>query len=192
MKRFLVCAFLALGFPPTVFAANDLVPIVELGTKFHTGPSGTSLTGSRGYSLNLRAEQGSGIFRAQAAASIEYSGGNATIGSDSTNYHLGGMGFHLGGSVFPFPSGGMQPFLIASGIVSAQMLKLVGSSETARALSQSLAFGFEAGAGVDIHFGSDHGTAVRVRACYRSQSATLAGMSGFDLSGFSLVLGVAY
>lgn len=187
------CA-LASGSAWAAGAGAPASPAVELGTRSFSGPNtatGTvgNLSNSRGYFANFRAENRKGIFRMNAAAQFEFASGTAgvTAPTASDAYSMYGGAFFPGFFVYPFEQGRMQPFLGAAGLVGWYIMNL------SNAYTQSLSFGYEATAGVDLAVGGGAGRIYRLRSSFASHSGSLGGnTSGVSLSSFNLSIGVAY
>lgn len=168
-------------------------PALELGYKFFNGPNVASgsqgnLQGSSAYVLNFRAENRSNVVRIHAAAQFEYASGSGPL--DATNkssYSMYGAAFLPGFYVYPFQDGRVMPFIGASGIAGWYMMN------ASSVYTQSLSFGYEIGAGVDMKFGTGNARTYRVRSAFTNHSASLgSNTSGISLNGFMLSLGVAY
>jgi hypothetical protein len=172
-------------------AAN---PALELGYKFFNGPNTASgsqgnLQGSSAYVLNFRAENRRNVIRIHTAAQFEYASGSAPISSStaSDSYTMYGAAFLPGFYVYPFREGRVMPFIGASGIAGWYMMNV------SNAYTQSLSFGYEIGAGVDLRVGTGNAKTWRVRSAFTNHSASLGGnTSGVSLNGFMLSLGMAY
>jgi len=169
-------------------------PALELGYKFFNGPNVAAgaagdLQGSKAYVLNFRAENRRNVVRIHAAAQFEYASGTAPISAANATdaYTMYGAAFLPGFYVYPFQDGRVTPFIGASGIAGWYMMNL------SNVYSQSLSFGYEIGAGVDLRFGTGNARTWRVRSAFTNHSASLGGnAAGVSLNGFMLSVGMAY
>lgn len=173
-------------------AGGEYAPILQTGINFHTGDTGKSLTGATGYVVTFRAEKRKGIFRPSMAADLNYASGNASIGSDTPTCTLMGLGFLGGVHIFPFTTGRFQPFFGGSGVFSWAFMKLPSPPTGVEPNTQGLAFGYEISAGVDLRLGNVEGNAVRIHGGLWNVTSSLGGVSGFQLTGFRFLLGIAY
>jgi hypothetical protein len=171
-------------------AAN---PALELGYKFFNGPNVASgsqgnLQGSNAFVLNFRAENRKNVIRIHAAAQFEYASGKGPLdGTSASPYTMYGASFLPGFYVYPFQEGRVMPFIGASGIAGWYMMN------ASSVYTQSLSFGYEIGAGVDMKFGTGGARTYRVRSAFTNHNASLGGnTSGISLNGFMLGIGVAY
>lgn len=167
-------------------------PILELGANFHTGDSGKSITGANTYQVTFRAEQRKGMLRPSVAADLGYTSGTASIGADLPAFTMMGAGFLGGVHLFPFTSGRFQPFFGGSGVLAWNFLKLPAPPAGIEPNTQGMSLGYQISAGVDLRFGNIEGRAVRVHGSLWSVNSKLAGISGFQLAGFRLSLGITY
>lgn len=173
---------------------SPAAPALELGYKFFNGPNVASsskgnLQGSSAYVLLFRAENRRNVIRVHAAAQFEYASGSAPVTGPTASdaYTMYGASFLPGFYLYPFRDGRMQPFIGGSGIAGWYMMKL------ANAYTQSLSFGYEIGAGVDMRFGGGGGRILRVRSAFTNHSASLGGNTqGVTLNGFLISLGLPY
>jgi hypothetical protein len=172
--------------------AGMYTQIVDVGACFHTGPITKSLNGSNSYFLNLGAEKRKGFFRPTAAAEVQFGSGIAYVDDAQPNFTLFGGDFVTGFHIFPFTIERFQPFFGAKGIIGWNELRLTGVAADEPPHTQSLVFGYELTAGVDMRYGSAEGTALRLRSSFWSTSGSLAGQSGFSLSGFRMSLGLVF
>ena len=173
-------------------SGGDYAPVLDLGINFYTGTTGKSLTGSTGYFFNFRAEDSKGFFRPHAAMELSYSGGQASIGSDTPSSTMFGAGFLAGVHLFAFSTGRFQPFVGGNGVFAWNYLKMTSPPSGIEPNTEGLSFGYEASAGVDMRFGSSEGNALRIKSGYWAVTSKLAGMSGFQLSGFRITIGIVY
>ncbi|OFZ22230.1 MAG: hypothetical protein A2X94_01875 [Bdellovibrionales bacterium GWB1_55_8] len=182
--------------PSGAFAAGGggglYAPIVELGANMHTGDSGKSISGAMTYVVTFRAEKRKGMFRPSIAADLGYTSGTASIGAELPGFTMMGAGFLGGIHVFPFTTGRFQPFFGGSGVLAWNFLKLPTPPAGTEPNTQGLSLGYQASAGVDLRFGNLEGQAIRIHGSLWSVSSSLAGVSGFQLAGFRLTLGVSY
>jgi len=185
-----------LGFviPAATFAAGGGIyaPIMEAGINFHSGETGKSITGSYEYFMTFRAESRKGIWRPTVAADLVYSRGNASIGAELPSFTMMGAGFLGGVHLFPFPTGQLQPFFGGSGVLAWNFLKLATPPTGIEPQTQGLSLGYEISAGVDLRFGRAEGRALRIHGGLWNVSSSVAGVSGFQLTGFRISLGVTY
>lgn len=174
-------------------AASAYAPIAELGVKFYSATATPSITGSMGYFLNLRAEKRKGFFRPQVAAEIEFSSGLTRLAEDDTPaYSMYGGGFLAGANFFLFQDSQLLPFVGANGILGWNLIKLTGQQESVEANTQGLSFGYEVNAGCDIRTKAGADRAVRLRTSYWQTTSSLAGQTGFILSGWRISLGLVF
>lgn len=172
--------------------SGEYAPIIEVGTNFYTGNTGTSITGALGYQATFRAERRKGNFRTTMAADFSYAMGSTTVSESTSDFSLMGVGFLGGIHFFPFLTGRFQPFLGGSGVCSWNFLKLAAPPTNIEPNTQGMAYGYELAAGVDLRFGSSEGNAIRLKGTIWNISSTLAGVSGFQLTGFRLMIGIVY
>jgi hypothetical protein len=175
--------------------AVEILPIVELGPKFHTGTTGQSLTGNTGYFVGCTAETRGGFVRPNATAEMDYSAGNIPLAGASTPYSLVGISFQAGLRFFLFPAGTLQPFLGGGGILGGQFMKVPAPPAGVQDTTQGVSVGYELDAGVDLRKGggsSSGGWGMRLKGSYFAASSKLAGISGFELNGYRLTLGIMF
>ncbi|MBU6375745.1 MAG: hypothetical protein KGQ59_07105 [Bdellovibrionales bacterium] len=173
---------------------SPAAPALELGYKIFNGPnvvSGTAgnLQGSKAYLLLFRAENRRNLIRVHAAAQFEYASGTSPITAPTAAdaYTMYGASFLPGFYLYPFRDARMQPFIGASGIAGWYTMKL------SNAYTQSLSFGYEVGAGVDLRFGGGGGRLLRVRSAFTNHSASLGGNTqGVNMNAFLISLGLPY
>jgi hypothetical protein len=185
---------LSVALPGKVWAARGAggySPILELGVNFHVGDTGKSLTGAQGYFMTIRAEKSRSVFRMHGAMDIQYAGGTASVGTDSPSFTLYGAAFLGGVHIAPFQESKFSPFFGGSGVFAWEFLKMPTPPTGVEPQTQSLSFGYETSVGVDIRTRND-GTALRLRSGYYAVTGSLAGVSGFQLSGFRFTLGFVW
>jgi hypothetical protein len=189
-------AVLLLLIAPLPARAADILPIVELGPKFHTGASGQSLTGNTGYFIGCTAETRGGFVRPNATAEIDYSSGNIPLSGAATPYSLAGISFQAGLRFFLFPAGTLQPFLGGGGILGGQFMKIPAPPAGTQDTTQGVSVGYELDAGVDLRrdggSGSSGAFGMRLKGSYFAASSKLAGISGFELNGYRFTLGFMF
>jgi hypothetical protein len=169
-------------------------PAIEAGMRIFNGPNAATgtqgnLSNSSGYFFNFRAENRKNIFRLNAAAQFEYATGTAGISSPSASdaYTMYGAAFIPGVLVYPFVAGRLRPFLGGGAVVGWYIMNL------SDVFTQSLSFGYEVTAGVDIQTGGGAGRIWRLRSAYSTHSASLGGNTeGVSLTAFLFSLGLAY
>lgn len=180
---------------PQAYAAGgggEYAPVLGFGYKFFNGDTGKSITGSPGYVLHFRAEKRRGWLRTFADAEFEYSSGTASVGADAPGFSLFGGGFLGGANVFIFTTGRFQAFFGGAGVLAWHMIKLSPAPSGVEANTQSLSLGYEVRAGVDMRLGGADGNAIRLESGYSAVTSSLGGQSGFQLKGFTFVLGLVY
>ncbi|HAR41454.1 MAG TPA: hypothetical protein DCS07_02290 [Bdellovibrionales bacterium] len=165
---------------------------MEAGVNFHAGNTGKSITGSNEYFMTFRAESRKGIWRPSIAADLGYAMGQASIGTETPTFTMMGAGFLGGVHLFPFSTGQFQPFFGGSGVLAWNFLKLTAPPTGVEPQTQGLSLGYEISAGVDLRFGRAEGSALRIHGGLWNVSSSVAGVSGFLLTGFRLSLGVTY
>ncbi|MCM2322869.1 MAG: hypothetical protein NDJ90_06370 [Oligoflexia bacterium] len=171
---------------------GEYAPVMGLGFKFFNGDTGKSLTGAQAYGLHFRAEKRRGWLRTFADAEFEYSGGTASVGTESPTFSLYGGGFLGGANIFVFTTGRFQAFFGGAGVLAWHMLKLTPAPSGVEPNTQGLSFGYEVRAGVDMRLGSADGNAIRLESGYSAVTSRIGGQSGFQLAGFKFVLGLVY
>jgi hypothetical protein len=172
---------------------GDYAPIFQLGTNFHSGKTGQSLTGLIGYDLDLRSEKRMGFFRTSFAMNLEFASGAASIGTATPSGTMFGGAFLGGFNLFPFNNGRFQPYLGASPVLSWNILKLTGPPTGVEPNTQSLGYGYQLNVGVDFRFGNVDGNAMRLESSFWSVSAmNLGGQAGFELTGWRFGVGLVY
>ena len=180
---------------PAAFGAGgggEYAPILETGVNFHSGDTGKSISGSNEYVVTFRAEKRKGMWRPTIAADLGYASGTASVGAESPSFTMMGAGFLGGVHLFPFTTGRFQPFVGGSGILAWNFMKLATPPTGVEPNTQGLSLGYEISAGVDLRLGNVEGNALRIHGGLWSATSSLAGVSGFQLTGFRLSLGVAY
>jgi hypothetical protein len=192
MGTFLALLALALLPDPARAAGGEFAPSFDLGVVLHSGTSGKSLTGVLGYVGSFRAESRKGFFRPYCAFELGSDVGKASVGENepqATAFHGGFVG---GVQLFPFSASKLTPFLGGGGILAWSMMKMGSPPEGVEPNTQSVTFGFEMAAGVDIRGSAGGGNALRLRSSYYFASGSLAGVSGFQLSGFRFTIGMVW
>lgn len=165
---------------------------VETGATFHSGEENRSLTGATSFHLGFGAEKRKGLIRPTGSVQFEYGSGLAAVGSDQPSFTLFGTAFAGGLHIFPFKEGRFLPFFGALGVLSWQYLKLPAPPTGVESNTDNLSLGYEFSAGVDLRFGSEDGTAIRLRGGLWNVGSTLAGQSGFQLNGWRMSLGFIF
>ncbi|MGK5088785.1 hypothetical protein WDW86_14605 [Bdellovibrionota bacterium FG-2] len=173
-------------------SANEYAPIVELGTTIHSGVTGKSLTGANGYFMAFRSERRKGLFRPEMAAELQRTSGNVTVGSEAADVTVLGAAFLGGFHCFFFKEGRFQPFVGANAVLGWHSLRMTTPPSGIEPYTQGLSYGFEATAGVDMRFGGFDGTAFRLNTGMWSVSSSLAGVSGFQLGGVRIAVGLVF
>jgi hypothetical protein len=174
-------------------AGGEYAPIVELGLLFHTGTTGTSITGTNGIGLSLSAEKRKKFIRPFGAFEFERASGLASVGDATPSYALYRGGFQGGIHFFPISGGRFDPFIGGGGHLSWATLQLTSPPEGVEPYTNGLAFGYQVSAGVDMRLGgTSDGNAIRIKSGYYSVTSNLAGISGFQLHAFRISIGVAY
>lgn len=194
-RKFILCAVWLGLLPVNGFAAGaggEYAPIAAPGIIFHAGDAGKSLTGASGYLLRLGAEKRKGFLRPNARLEIEYSSGTASVGDSEPDFTLFHGGFHGGLNLFIFTTGRFQAFVGGAGVASWSQLQLTSPPDGVEENTQSLSFGYETSAGVDMRLGSAEGNAIRLESSFYSVSSGLAGEGSFQLQGFKFLLGIVF
>jgi hypothetical protein len=171
--------------------AEPGIAIGELGVNFQTGKTGKSLTGSLGYYGSLQAEKKKGILRPNVALELQGASGKLDLDTGSTPYTMYGAAFVGGFHLFFFPVGRVTPFVGGGGVLAWELLKLASPPSGVESNTQSLTYGYEADVGVDIRRRND-GRSFRIRSGLWSTSASLAGVSGFQLHGIRFSFGLSW
>ncbi len=125
-------------------------------------------------------------------ADILYSTGKASIPSSTSSFTLYGAGFLPGFNIFPTKSGVFQPYFGASAIVAWNLIKLASPPADVDANTQGLTLGYEIRAGIDWRPGRADGQAIRIQSSLYTASGSLAGVSGLQVNGFRLGLGLNF
>lgn len=172
--------------------ASEFSPVAEIGVNFHTGLTGKSMTGALGQFVTFRAEGRKGFVRMQAASEVQTAVGKASIGAETPSGTLYGSGFLGGVHIFVIPVGRIQPFFGGSGVYAWHYLKITTPPTGVEPQTQTMSFGYEASAGVDIRTGGVEGNAIRIRSGYWNVTGKLGGVSGFQLHGFRIAIGVVW
>jgi hypothetical protein len=168
-------------------------PVLEAGVNLHSGDTEKSITGTMGYFLGFKAEERKGFFRPLVGFQLESASGTAHLGTDEPDFSLLGASFLAGAHLFPFREGRFQPFVGGAGVLGWHYLKMESPPTDVDPQTDSLSFGWEASAGVDLRLGqSREGTGIRLRGSLWNVTSTLGGQSGFELSGWRISLGLVY
>ncbi len=173
-------------------SANEYSPIIEMGTILHSGTTGKSLTGTTGYYMAFRSEQRKGHFRPEMAAELQMTSGTITLDDIKVSTSVFGAAFLGGFHFFFFKEGSFQPFVGVNGVLGWHSLRMTSPPAGVEPYTQGLSYGYEATAGVDMRFGSAEGTAFRVHSGLWSVASSLAGVSGFQLGGIRISIGLVY
>ncbi|MBI4924452.1 MAG: hypothetical protein HY843_00895 [Bdellovibrio sp.] len=173
-------------------AAGEYAPAMDMGVAFFTGTSGKSMTGALAEYFNFRAEDRKGFFRPQAAMEILTAVGKASIGTDTPSASLYNASFIVGVHLFPFTAVRFAPFVGGSGVVGWGYLKMGSPPSGVEANTQSIVYGYELTAGVDLRTGSLDGAAIRIKSGLYVTSGKLGGVSSFMLQGFRISLGMIW
>ncbi len=188
-----IVLFLGFYFLHSVsFADTRTVPVMELGGQFYAGDEGKSLRGAKAYSASFRSEVDRGRLRGIVAAQFDYSAGDASVGTDTLAYKMYGGSFVPGYSMYFFKEGYFQPFFTAAGIVGWNFLSLTSPATGTEPYTQGFSYGYEISSGVDIRFQRSRSRAYRLKCAYTSLSGSVAGLSGFQLSGIKFVIGIVF
>lgn len=171
---------------------GQYAPVAEMGVNFHAGETGKSLTGAFGYFLTFRAEDRKGFFRPTIAAELQSAVGKASVGTSKPNFTMYGFSFMPGCHLFGFPVARFLPFVGANAILGWNFLSLKGQPASVEPYTQGISYGYEVSAGVDIRPGSSEGYALRIRSGYWWAQAGLAEISGFQLHGFRITMGMVW
>jgi hypothetical protein len=178
-------------FAPLAFAGSGEVnPVVLPGVNFHSGTTGQSMTGAMGYMVTFMAEARRNHLRPDAGLELEYISGKTDLGTNAdVPVTINHAAFLAGAKLFIFKNGTFQPYLGANGLVAYDLMKIQAPPTGVEGNTTSLGYGYELAAGVDFRR-RDDGQALRLQAGVVSLSTTLAGVSGFQLSGFRIALGL--
>lgn len=197
MRLFSVASITALFLATTLLlsldnpaiASGDYSPILELGTNFHSGATGKSLKGGLGYLFAFRSERKKTLLRPTVALEIASDIGKASIGAAEPTATVFTGDFAAGCNFFAFGDTRFAPFFGVHGHIGWALMKMTSPPAGVEPHTQGLAFGYELTAGVDLR--GNEG-AFRIRTGMYNVNSTLAGVSGFALSGWRFTLGYAW
>jgi len=192
-RRFLwIELLIGVFFCGQLFAETRTVPSVELGWQFFSGEEGKSLRGASSYSAYFRSEEDRGRLRGNVAAQFDYSTGTASVSDSELAYTMYGGSFVPGYSLYFFKDGYFQPFMSAGGVLGWNFLNLTTPPTGTEPYTQGFSYGYELASGVDIRFRRSGGRALRLKAAYNTVYGQIAGLTGFQLSGFKFIVGLVF
>lgn len=168
-------------------------PVLEIGTVKFSGTEGKSLRGATGYSVAFRSEADRGRFRSQVAAQFDYSTGQASVSTSDLAYTLYGGNFVPAYSFYFFREGFFQPFFTAGGIVGWDFIQLTDPPTGTEPYTQGFSYGYELSTGVDIRLRRNNDSkALRLKTSFWFVQGQVAGLTGFQLSGFKFAVGLVF
>ncbi len=173
--------------------ALDYQSMVAGMVHVYSGKDNQSLSGTMGYSLQFSAEKAKQHFRPVYQANLNMASGTVSLSGGNSSFTLYGGEF-MGGLNFFLPTpGAITPYLGASGLLGWSLMKLGTPPTGVDENTQSLLFGYEVRAGMEMRLSShDDGKALRIQSAYYSASGTLAGVSGLQLNGFRVGMGLSF
>jgi hypothetical protein len=179
---------------PSAWAApaSEYLSLFGAGGHFYTGDPDKSFTGASGYFLTFQAEKRKGVIRPTFLADFHTAGGTAYVGADRPEFRLWGAGFQAGVNLF-FPiESHVQPFVGAQGVVLWDILKLLPAPAGVLENTDSICYGYAVSAGTDLWVGRGEGFSIRVQGSLWTVTGKLAGITGFQMNGFRITLGVGF
>lgn len=181
-----------MALSPAIAQAGDYVAIPILGAHKYAGADGKSPAGSLGYFFDFQTQKKKELIRPTYLASLTYTNGNVTIDETKYAFSLFGAAFQAGFNIFLFKEGIFQPYIGGGGMIAWHQMAMPSPPDGTDTNTQSLSFGYAVNAGVDMRFGSADGNALRIQSSHWILNSKLGGISGFQLSGWRIGIGIVF
>ena len=167
-------------------------PVIQLGYSFYSGEEESSLSGSTGYSLFLRAEGRKGLIRPDFGIRLHMSSGKGYFDSSKVSYSMFEGDFVPGLQVFPFQEGRWLPYVGVFGVVGWTKFNIPNPPAAAfEKNSSGFAYGYMLSTGVDLNFGGGDANTIRIETDFISVSTSPGTVGTVALPQFMFSIGFA-